>query len=328
MLSTSASGGQTGPQGPAPNNDPSSSTDDHSWLYEFIAQWRLFSDDPSKWLRGYIKPLASQKFEKLSDIQKQTIRTLIALTDAGVAERLYLKLNVDFSWVVAFSAERLTIQNEVAGQWLSVWIARNLGSSDAIIKLAMGGEEFASIRSWIDRDLDHPRSSSRRITKTYRRAARLAIDIAKFRQAQMPNFSRYYLDLDTSDQIFSSDQIENIVDLVTPDISVRALYAPDRERPVRAVSQIFHMDFSTDGFGSPSNHIGHPDLWTRQRTGFLKRLFEHLRGRLADVLDLADRADALLFLAWDVHSVSRHGQDKYSDDIYPLIRVMADVLEP
>jgi SIR2-like domain len=295
------------------------SNEDHSVLYETLAEWRRYGDDPTAWRREALRTIFSSKPDALDE---KEIATAAALLGHGDAAQLLADLSPDAAWVAPLAKRNIfDRENGRPGRWL----ASRINDPEIIRSCADLGSIDDQSCWFIENALGEEDAS---LSPVRKKAWRLILKTKKaMRQSTSPG--PWFLAMQmikASETGYDSRQL--VTKAVKPRLTVsRPIRWGLHDEPNNQVEVIDHLvrtDYRSNGH-TPTEEIltAWPQTLERET-----EIFRTLNHALADALE--ESADVGFQEGWDrasrdVPSVARHPQNAYRSRFYPITRILADL---
>ncbi|MCZ4109310.1 SIR2 family protein [Brevundimonas diminuta] len=294
---------------------------DFSPLWNTLREWRTYQADPTTWRREQLRPLLAQPPR---DLEQHEIDRAASLLGHGDASQLLADLSPLAAWLPAL-VEARTFDNQKASP--GQWIADHIDDPD-MIRAAAALHRLDDNTVWyLERALERDREA----LAPHRIKAWELILNAKSGQSARDHDLRWYQiakRVRSGDAGYESRRV--VASLLRPRLVIQRPYSlfddePQELRP-ESLSSLITIDFKSSR-AVPSGEI--LEAWPADREATLN-LIGMLDRALVDALE---QAEGVGFLSgWDrsdhdVPSVAQHGQNRYRQDFYSLVRLLADLWE-
>jgi SIR2-like domain len=295
------------------------SNEDHSALYETLAEWRRYADDPTAWRREALRTILSSNPD---DLDEKGIARAGALLGHGDAAQLLADLSPDPAWVAPLAKRRVFDRED--GR-LGRWVALRLNDPE-MTRSCADLESIDDQSCWFIENALETEDAS--FSPIRRKAWRLILKTkAKKRLSMSPG--PWFLAMQmirVGETGYAARQL--VTKAVKPRFAVSkpihwGLHEESNDQ-VEAIDHLVRIDYRSNNH-APSEEI--LSAWPNALECEAE-LFRTLNRALADALE--ESADVGFQDGWDrasrdVPSVARHPQNAYRSRFYPITRVLADL---
>lgn len=289
----------------------------HSALYDTIAAWKDYADNPTAWRREKLRTIFSIDF---ADVTPQIVADALPLLRHGDASALLGELSPDPKWVPELLAKGIFGDGKASpGQW----IAGRIDDAD-MIRASSALPRFDDATRWfVERALRESTSISslRRqawelLSSPRRRTGAEDRDLDWFRT--LPRIQAGATDYDAC---------ELIARIASPKLHIEKVLYYDpalRDGEAELLSELLTVDYISASYPPPGDIVGSWSTDVEGETSLVRLLVRRLAEALEEAegvgfLDTFDRASG------DVPSVADHAQNAYAAGFYPIVRVVADL---
>lgn len=291
-------------------NDPA----DHSALYATVQAWAGYAEDPATWQRATAAALFARSPDQLEAHEWDQLTWTL---QRGDGPKILADANPEAGWASHLQARKLIgVPQTSVGRWVTKRLADRHMIDAALQHLTFDDEAIWRLENALEDPSDLPRH--------YHQAWSLIFDNLNRRRRPggmdwhllMRRIRHGQIDVPIQRQIARS---------LRPQLSVgRALRWPGMPEPSgNGLHDLIRLDFITR---QPWQEL--LKAWPRgEELSLLRRLDLALAEALEDAREYGFLEDWRDRTSDDVRSVSRHAQDHHHDGFYPIIRVMADLLE-
>jgi hypothetical protein len=292
---------------------------DHSVLYETLAEWRRYADDPTAWRREALRSILSSKPDDLSE---KEIATAAASLSHGDAAQLLADVSPDAIWVAPLAKRNIFVrENGRPGGW----IATRLNDPE-MIRSCADLDSIDDQSCWfIENALEKEGANLSPIRK---KAWRLILKTKVATHQSMspgPWFQAMQL-IKAGETGYDARRL--ITKALKPRLTVskpiRWELPGESDDQVETINHLVRIDYRSSGH-TPTEEI--LTAWPQTLEREIE-IFWTLNRALVDALE--ESADVGLQDGWyhasrDVPSVARHPQNAHHSRFYPITRVLADI---
>ena len=293
--------------------------DDHAALYDTLAQWKLYADDPSAWRRDRLRVI----FEKGPDtLNEAGLNECLELLSHGDASQLLGTLSPSASWL-PFLSSKDVFNGEIVhpGHWI-----RSRIDDPEMIRACTDLREFDQQTSWhIGRAIDDKLTD---LTAIRQKAWELLLSAKTSDYSHNQEMRWYRIEERVKRGIVGQAERRLACDVLRPRLKIRKpIPWPDtssEERRIEALHDLLWLHFESTEHLEASELIHAWPTNTKDNLALLvvlsRALIESLEeAQEAGVLEGWDQASS------DVPSIAHHDQNAHASGFYPITRVIADL---
>jgi SIR2-like protein len=295
--------------------------EDHSVLYETLAEWRRYTDEPTAWRREALRSILSSKPD---DLDEKEFATAAVLLSHGDAAQLLADLSPDAIWVAPLAKRNIFVrENGRPGRW----IASRLDDPE-MIRSCADLESIDDQTCWyIENALEREGAG---LSPVQKKAWRLILKTkVATHQSMSPGPWFQAMQMIKAGEI-GYDARQLVTKAVKPRLSLskpmRWGLPDESDSKVEIIDHLVRIDYRSSGHTPTEEILAAWPQTLEHETG----LFRTLNSALADALE--ESADVGFQDGWDrasrdVPSVARHPQNAYRSRFYPITRLLADLLK-
>lgn len=299
---------------------------DHNNLYQTIELWADYAKQPEAFARKRLSQILRSGPGASSALEKTQATFLVGRHARG---NLLAELNPSLAWARSFQEAGL-FSSSAETLRVDAWLAQRLDDADAITACIDG---TLKVEENLARHLETVITRrSLDIPAPFVKAWQVIIRLARTQPEVFDYFS-------LSSRLESGDRGRDVQRAIARTLRprlrlgkpwLRDLDPDQREKqPIKRLADLVKVEIQPNEWPNAERvlAIWPADAFDQEDFSLLQLLTHELTEALHDATE-AERITAEHDkTAWNVKSVSQHGQDEHSDGFYPIVRVTADLWE-